>query len=55
MQSADDMSIEIPLSEIRRIALGMGFRLEREEQVDTGWYEDGCVLTCGRVPVQFWR
>jgi hypothetical protein len=33
----DDMSIELPLSEVRRIALGMGFRLEKEERVDTGY------------------
>eukprot|EP00967_Tisochrysis_lutea_P110211 scaffold172200_cov24-Tisochrysis_lutea.AAC.2 len=35
-QAEDDLSIELPLTEIRRIALAMGFRLEKEERVDTG-------------------
>mmetsp|Transcript_27342 Transcript_27342/g.73946 ORF Transcript_27342/g.73946 Transcript_27342/m.73946 type:complete len:407 (+) Transcript_27342:25-1245(+) len=36
-EAEDDLSIELPLTEIRRIALAMGFRLEKEERVDTGY------------------
>lgn len=35
--SADELSLELSLADVRRIALGMGFRLDREERAATAY------------------